>query len=481
MSNIDKSSVQRKYRLRGKGAETIVRQLNTKTGVIVDNYLLKVFEEQGFQFDPERDNRSVYEPSKLFDSLFLYHKRDIAPNREILKHAKAITLRAFGGRRELKPRELSEGLKPFIKLEKSSGLPMCDTKGAAFELDLRRAQECLSQDKPFPPCVAYHRIQFGEEGPKTRLVWGYPLSATLVEARFARPLIEHYLSSESPMAFGYRKIELSAVTQHLRNCGLVYCLDYSKFDSSIQSEFLGFAFDVLKTHFDLDEEEEIAWKRVVSYFIHTTILMPDGFVYQKHGGVPSGSYFTQMVDSIVNFLAVQYVSLRETNRGIPSGWLYVLGDDSIFTMPYLALSKIKLYASELGLTINDKKSVIARGSDEVHFLGHTWPNGVASRPIEDIIQRIVTSETPSKLPIPLQRSAKVMAFQADAREGSRIGPLVNKAISNRRRMYKHNLLIAAVPRNDRSYALTGSMKLLSVLGFKGHSLTRQQTLGLWLS
>lgn len=481
MHNIGFSSVVRRHRPRGETARDVVRMLNTRTGIIVDKYLASVFEEQGFEFNPERDNRSVYSPEQLFDALSHYERREVNADKEALSIAMKITMKAFGGDGSLAVAELASSLKQFIKLEKSSGLPLAETKGAAFEKDLTLAQNILREDRAFPACIAYHRTQFGKTGPKTRLVWGYPLSATLVEAMFARPLIDHFLGVMSPMAFGYRKMELSAVTQRLRNCGLTYCLDYSKFDSSISARFIYFAFDVMRSHFgEFTEEEATAWKRIVNYFVHTTILMPDGYIYQKHGGVPSGSYFTQLVDSIVNFMATQYIALRATRTAIPNGWLFVLGDDSIFTLPtYVGMSDIKRYGAELGLKINVEKSVVARKSNEVHFLGHYWPHGVASRPLEELQLRLITSERPSRDTLPTQRGNKLFAFTGDCKEGSILASQLQEAQLRRWRYHKA-LYFEAVSKGSNWNTSTGHMRNLAAVGIDLPESHKFRKIGLWL-
>lgn len=481
MTNTE-NSVVKKYRPRGKTSQDVVRSLNTTKGIIVDKYLLKVFEEQGFEFDPEVDNRSVYNPEALFDALSHYQKRPLSYDKEVFDQAVKIAYSAFGGDGSLSNYDLNSGLKPFIKLEKSSGLPLAATKGAAFESDLALARKNVLEGKAFPPCIAYHRIQFGEKGPKTRLVWGYPLSVTLLESMFARPLIEKFLNTSSPMAFGYRKMELSAVTQRLRNCGLTYCLDFSKFDSSICSKFIHIAFRIMKTHFrEFDEFTEEVWNRVESYFIHTTILMPDGFVYQKHGGVPSGSYFTQLVDSIVNFIAMQYISIKTTGDGIPERWGYVLGDDSIFTLKeYVNLTEIVRFGKQLGLLINADKSVVAKESEEVHFLGHYWPHGVASRSYNDLVKRMITSERASKLPIPDQRGMKVFAFLGDCKEGSLLSSRLEEAQLKRLR-YGKALYTSSVPKGTKLDGVLGSLRALEAAGVKCPDSSKFRKLGLWIS
>lgn len=369
--------------------------------VIVLHTMKRVLEAQGFQFNDELDNKSVWSTEELFDRLGEYSKPlQFEVNDKAWSSAYSSTLFAFGCKGEKLVSLEDDHLIEAIQLEKSAGLPTLRKKGDVFGSELARMQRIRADKCAPPPCVAYHRVQHGESGPKTRLVWGYPLSMTLLEAQFAAPLIQAYLKKQSPMAFGYRKVDLWARMIEVTRSETLLALDYSKFDSSIHAQLIVMAFNVLATWFTAEEREVGRWDKLVHYFIHTPILMADGYVYKKHRGVPSGSYFTQLVDSIVNYFAMQYTSSR---LGVGLDGL-VLGDDSLFAVESegsewlrdgpLGLFKFANVVGELGLVINVEKSRIylGRSREAVHFLGHTWSQGYPHRKERDIVRRAVYPE-----------------------------------------------------------------------------------------
>lgn len=68
-----------------------------------------------------------------------------------------------------------------------------------------------------------------------------------------------------------------------------------------------------------------AFDWIEDYFINTRIMLPDGTVFRKKHGLPSGSYLTQLIGSICNMLAVKTL-LRI--QSIVVSKIRVLGDDS---------------------------------------------------------------------------------------------------------------------------------------------------------
>lgn len=379
----------------GKKRTDVLTMLNNPKGLVVEGRLLRVLNEQGFNLDPETDNKSVYNPDELFVALQRYDKiPSFRPHGSAFKRAVGLAFKQFGfheSEEKLRKITKEDTLMRSIKLDKSSGAPLFSKKGDAFQSDLDRAYRILEGKCAPPPCVAYHRVQHGDEGPKTRLVWGYPLSMTLIEAMYARPLINKFLDSRTPIAFGERKFEVAARINRFQQLGVTYSVDYSKFDSTLSYKMIKIAFDILKTHFDCVDEHE--WSTIFRYFIKTSIIMPDGNIYVKSHGVPSGSYFTQLVGSICNYIALQYIAIRLTSHDIPAKDTMVLGDDSLFGLSeWFSLEEVSKLASELGLVVNAGKSRRARRGEDLHFLGHDWHGGLADRPVDEVAKRVVFPE-----------------------------------------------------------------------------------------
>jgi len=386
-----------KYRL-GEHARNTVAYLNRGGPLLVEYKTLRSLQAMGYSLDPDRDNKSKYEPQVLVDRLARYGKPSVLTHadRDILKVAQAMTMRAFGGKGNLRVSALDDHLRKVTYENKSSGLPDLTSKGDAFERDLGRAQRIAGGSKAPEPCIAFFRVQHGDKGPKTRLVWGYPQSVFLLEAMFAPQLIEHFLSRRDiPMAFGMFKSQVSARMQSIRNSGVRYSMDFSGFDSTIPAALVDFAFSVLKTHFEpMTEDEERIWYQVVRYFIHTPIMMPDCTVWVKHHGVPSGSYFTQLIDSIVNYCAVNYAFMRAGGTPIPDDKILVLGDDSLVGQSTeFRLDDLAKYFLELGLTLSVEKTEVSyQGKSDPHFLGHYWRRGYPDRDPNEIAKRMCFPE-----------------------------------------------------------------------------------------
>lgn len=122
-------SISQRGPYRGKRAETTLRSLSSPTGVIVEYHVKRALEEQGFTFDIERDNKSKFDPDKLFTALSRYDgHRGLQVDEDVFRDAIALTMARFGGSRNLKPLSTREELMEAIKVEKSSGAPLFTSK-----------------------------------------------------------------------------------------------------------------------------------------------------------------------------------------------------------------------------------------------------------------------------------------------------------------------------------------------------------------
>lgn len=359
---------------------------------LIDRFVAHVLEEQGF--DWVEQPRSIYEPAQLYTALERYATSWLEFEKldTFTQKGFAAAHRIFSKPKEAEYFEMPSELELVgsLKLEKSSGLPLLTTKANSLAYSLDREKQVRAGIKAPNPCVAYKRTQ---KNNKTRLVWGYPLEMTIMEARFARPLIDHFRNHSNPMALGLSKLELGAemFSNFENQPGTTVCLDFSKFDSTISATMIDRAFRILKTWFRPEDLKLYGWETIVKYFITTPIVMPDGHLYcGKNHGVPSGSYFTQLIDSVVN-VAMMYSLKYACNMKFKSKSLKVLGDDVIVQVTSsVEIEKYSEYLKTFGLILHGpEKTVIG----EQHFLGATWRKGKPHRDIGELCSNAVCPES----------------------------------------------------------------------------------------
>jgi len=325
----------------------------------------------------------------LYESLRKYDHNDIAWSaldddvRARLSDAMNEAFRVFGVK-GLKPKPLNE-----VSVEPSSpgaSWRLYGRMGKRTDFDvytegLARAQLIFERAKrgkqPFcrlPPCLAYLRTQLAPRSrPKVRLVWGYPFELNLIEGSFAEPYQEALLFRCAPI-LPRTKRWVAMALDHTKRAGTVVGLDWSRFDSTVPRFLIRFVFGIVRKAFG--SEYKNVFDMLEHYFIHTPIMMPDGRVFVKHTGIPSGSRFTAIIGSIANWILIKAMTRGRARQ------LHTVGDDSLFA---LGLSKEEIraeleewrqFASKLGMTLNSDKTEI--GGD-VKFLGRRQRYGSTRR------------------------------------------------------------------------------------------------------
>lgn len=248
----------------------------------------------------------------------------------------------------------------------------------------------LPKDDPFPT-LPFARAQISgfldENGNltpeatkhKQRLVWCINASMVLVEALYARPLMDSILPRISQYAGGKAPRD---IRRKLRKWGSRWswvCLDYSKYDSTVPKWLIKRAFGMIKSMFRAEEHETLDW--ICYHFIHTKIYMPDGTIKQKCKGIPSGSYFTQIIGSLINMVMIRTWQYSMYGAKVNSFTtiedeitFMVMGDDNIvFMAEEINRKQLASYLlHNFGVVVHDDKCDYGTCYDDPVFLKRTW-------------------------------------------------------------------------------------------------------------
>lgn len=279
----------------------------------------------------------------------------------------------------------------------------------------------IRADIPFSniwiPCIPGHRSQIKDFSvsskfnpdykEKDRLIWIVDASTVLIEALFAKPMIELTKTSFPGYAGGKTPVELINLINNANTLPYWYCTDYSKFDQTIPDWLIHQAFNFVRSCYSSNYKKIIDW---IEYnFIHTKMLLPSGDVVEVHKGIPSGSNFTQLIGSICNYLmGLTYLSscfngsfdykrnavklaTQPVNGGPIS--MFVMGDDNLFFTDFkIDLHSMAQYLTHnFGVKVNADKTVHGFRSYP-EFLHRTWTNAGCDRDQVDMCLNLVFSE-----------------------------------------------------------------------------------------
>jgi hypothetical protein len=228
--------------------------------------------------------------------------------------------------------------------------------------------------------VKTHIVKKGKPN-KVRAVWGYPATMSFMEMCFCLPLLKA-MKNCTPIAYGFETARggTSRMRSFIRERGKwISCLDFKWFDKTVPDWVIYDAFDILRRNLSFSRYQgygipnalglERCFWHIQDYFVNTTIRMCTGERFAKRVGVPSGSGFTQIIDSIVNWIVCTYLFRKQ---GIHIKGIKVFGDDSIIiTDEKPDMDKLVEDANELfGMTINAEKSLITEDVEKATFLGY---------------------------------------------------------------------------------------------------------------
>jgi len=275
---------------------------------------------------------------------------------------------------------------------------------------------------PSPPCKLAQRGHLHDpENPKSRPVWVMPGETIVVEGRFAIPYIEK-LKETKTVLIGENSLRhlinlLNPVSQ--RNRGYSAALDWSAFDTSIPTWLIDEAFKILFSSFDMlhyihaDGSVELSKRKgknnqirarrsydehvciarwIQTNFKKTRIMLPNSRIMKKMHGIPSGSYFTQAIGSICNYIVVSFLMHMQ---GIHDFDLSVLGDDAFvrYGIDRFDLDKAAVHAwKHFHMKLNTKKSSIKTYNQPQKFLGYEVEGPCLKRSDDEFAKMVLYPE-----------------------------------------------------------------------------------------
>jgi len=259
----------------------------------------------------------------------------------------------------LRPISVAQGI-DLLKNDTNSGLPFMTKKKNVKQLMKGQtltslyttlSDYFLNDDYAKYACLLFTRTQ---ENGKTRNVWGYSIYLTLLEMCFYRPILD--LQSKQFWRAALRRPDdvsegvTRVIDYCLRNGYYILSIDFSAYDNSIKKNLSDSAFLSIMYCFQQKYQPYIAL--ISKLFQQVPIVTPDGIFTGDHG-VPSGSTFTNEVDSIVQF------GIARECLDIPHHEIcQIQGDDGVHAC--INPEAVKEHFRSYGLVVNDEKSYIAK-------------------------------------------------------------------------------------------------------------------------
>lgn len=250
--------------------------------------------------------------------------------------------------RRLRPLS-NESALTYLKNSSNSGAPSFSRKSRVKGAILANFES--EYNKQFP-CILFTRTQ---ENNKTRNVWGYPISDTLAEMRYYRPLLDYQKKLPWRSALNKPEDIDKGITKIIKAAQInpelsILSMDFSAYDASVKDGLQKASFNYISSLFQSQYSSEI--ERLYKRFNSIGIITPEGIFSGPHG-IPSGSTFTNEVDSISQYL----IAINSGFANDPS-LMQIQGDDGVYLVS--KPDPFKDSFRKYGLQVNDDKSYISR-------------------------------------------------------------------------------------------------------------------------
>jgi len=317
--------------------------------------LIEIENQNKEKYGPRSIQKPWSERKGFVEEYFAVHDLEPGLKEELLKIA---IDEGNKQNRQFRPASSENAIKN-LKNQTNSGLPLMRAGRYAKETPM---DDLLAQEGMNYPCVMFTRTQ--EQG-KTRTVWGFPFVWKLLEQQFYQVLLPHQRNLFWRAAILHPDAVDKEVTICIDKALATLCdilsIDFSSYDASIVPDLILIAFEYIKRLFRKE-----FWTRIDSIahnMCNIGIITPEGLREGPHG-VPSGSTFTNEVDSLVQFIIALAFKAKIY-------YFNIQGDDGIYVTP--VAGELMDHFTKYGLEVNKSKSLVSKDGEALYLQKYYHP------------------------------------------------------------------------------------------------------------
>jgi hypothetical protein len=357
----------------GRPREELIEELVAKVGYTRFEELTQIDHREKEKIGPY----SIMLPAdERRDSLSGYWQQSWSPDEEALDSA-FHSVAGLVKQRSLRAASLETAFS--VLPDGNLGLPWVTRDKAYAGYYLERAIKAKTVTDWYPFIWYWRGQPNGIAGPpKQRDIWGSDHVDTILSLSIQGPCLTALRRLPGFSAWvGQQAIDEEA-TRILRkaNGRQVLSGDYSGFDKSLPYELMLIADDVLAEWFAIRDHARIYLLGEARATVD--IVVPYDVLGGRKGGMPSGHGLTNLVDSIVNLLAIHYIAFR---LGVQVEDYTVMGDDFVVLYSQdVDLEELAKVVLEIGLVANAEKQYVSTRSlhfcQQWHSLDYTNDKGV---------------------------------------------------------------------------------------------------------
>jgi len=229
------------------------------------------------------------------------------------------------------------------------------------------------RSRPFVAGGRARLVSSAASAKKGRMIQAQDFRDFLITASYAQPMTEHLLSVPE-ISVGYSHFNLGYDKMFREMQENVWATDYSSYDAGQRNTLLGFALRILFSCFKRDPNHTNLEQFVIDSVQVRDVIMPDGRMFAVFTGLPSGHSMTSILNSITNFIIIQYTFRKLLfDSGLPTVEAEfiktrVLGDDALISgeLDFDFAQYSQIVHSTFGISVSplsEKSKIYLEGED----------------------------------------------------------------------------------------------------------------------